>query len=526
MTEKKQKKLTKLNDYWINRAKKRIAEDIRDTEMVVELINNQYDLALSRIEKDIATLFYRYSSDNELSYTQAIELLTSDEYKEFRMDLASYMAEIDDPNILLELNTLSTKSRITRLERTFYDIQKEVDKTYIYQHKEVEDLMQHTLNNSYKKTLFNIAVGENITKKSYHMLTKKEILKEFEKPWSGKNFSQRIWNNRTKLKDALEEEIIQAAIQGTNTSEAVKRVQDKFKVSKKNATRLIRTEQSYFSSLGNLKAFKELGVEEYIYIATLDLRTSNICRDLDHEVFKREEAIIGVKFPPMHPNCRSTTAPYTGELKGTRIARDENGKNIRVDKNINYKQWHKEYVESNPNYIIEEKKWKNRHSDKRQYKKYKDVGVEVPKSFDKYQDLKYNGSERDRRLRMVDYTRRVKLKNNPELKLPNVGTATIDKNKFEKYLFAGDNEKGLNKGRLIEEKLGYNIDNYDKFEKEILSRAKYYPATLRGTTTYGQRYEQQIIFYNKNKEPVNVLVAWLENNGKTHMSTAYITEVK
>lgn len=520
------KKKTKLSEYWINRAREKIAEDIRYTEKVVELVNKQYGIALTRIEKEIATLFFRYSENNELSYTQAIELLTSEEYNDFRMDLASYMDHIEDPNIQLELNTLSIKTRITRLERSFYNIQKEIDNVYLYQHKEIEDLLQHTLVNSYKKTLFNIGVGESLSEKSYHMLTKKDILKEFEKPWSGKNFSKRLWHNRSKLKDVLEEEIIQAAIQGTNSVEAIKRIINKFDVSKKAASRLIRTEQSYFSSLGNKKAYKELNIDEYIYIATLDLKTSSICRDMDHKVFKVDEAISGVNYPPMHPNCRSTTAPYTGELNGTRIARDEKGKNIKVDKNLNYKQWHKKYVESNPNYVVEEKKWKNRYSDKKQYNNYKRAGVNVPESFDKYQDLKYNSSKRDNKLRSIDYTRRMKLKDNPSLKLPNIDNATIDKNKFEKYLFGGHNEKGLNKGRLIEEKLGYNIDNYKYFEKEILSRAKNYPAIFKGKTSYGQRYEQQIIFYNKNKEPVNILVAWLENNGKTHMTTVYITEVK
>ena len=49
---------------------------------------------------------------------------------------------------------------------------------------------------------------------------------------------------------------------------------------------------------------------------------------------------------------------------------------------------------------------------------------------------------------------------------------TIEKNKFEKYLFGGNNESGLNKGKLIEKRLGYNIDNYKEFEKEILKRLK------------------------------------------------------
>ena len=519
--------MPKKSNYWIQRALERSRADIRSADEVVKTINDAFYNCLKEIEKEISVLYYRYAEDNELDYDLANKLLTGDEYKSFRMGLEEYMDLIDSPEIQLELNTLSTRSRISHLEETFFNIQKQIDKAYIYQHEAVESLMKESLQTNYHRVIFDIGVatGETVVK-DFHKLTIGEIVKEFERPWSGKNFSERIWKNRAKLKDALEEEIVKMAISGADCTQAIESVAKKMDVSKRAAATLVHTEQAYFSSLGTLKAYNEMGVDEYIYIATLDFRTSDICRDLDHEVFSIKDAQAGVNYPPMHPRCRSTTAPYTGALEGTRTARDMFNNEVKVDKSLNYKEWHKKYVESDPKYLIEEKKWNNRHSDKKQLERYKKAGVEVPEKFDKYQDLKYNGSERDNRLRSIDYTRRMKLKNNPELKLPNVDTATIDKNKFEKYLFAGENEKGLNKGRLIEEKLGYSIDNYDKFKREILLRARDYPATFKGITPHGKRYEQQIIFYNKNKEPVNVLVAWIESDGKTHMTTAYITEVK
>ncbi len=45
------------------------------------------------------------------------------------------------------------------------------------------------------------------------------------------------------------------------------------------------------------------------------------------------------------------------------------------------------------------KRWKNRFSDKKQHKKYKEAGVDVPKNFDKYQDLKYNESKMNWRIK-------------------------------------------------------------------------------------------------------------------------------
>lgn len=386
--------MPKKSNYWIQRALERSRADIRSADEVVKTINDAFYNCLKEIEKEISVLYYRYAEDNELDYDLANKLLTGDEYKSFRMGLEEYMDLIDSPEIQLELNTLSTRSRISHLEETFFNIQKQIDKAYIYQHEAVESLMKESLQTNYHRVIFDIGVatGETVIK-DFHRLTIGEIVKEFERPWSGKNFSERIWKNRAKLKDALEEEIVKMAISGADCTQAIESVAKKMDVSKKAAATLVHTEQAYFSSLGTLKAYSEMGVDKYIYVATLDFRTSDICRDLDHEVFDIKDAQAGVNYPPMHPRCRSTTAPYTGAMEGTRTARDMFNNEVKVDKSLNYKEWHKKYVESDPKYLIEEKKWKNRHSDKKQFEKYKNLGYDGVKLFDDFQKIKYNDTK-------------------------------------------------------------------------------------------------------------------------------------
>lgn len=408
--------MPKKSNYWIQRALERSRADIKSADEVVKTINDAFYNCLKEIEKEISALYYRYAEDNELDYDLATKLLTGDEYKSFRLGLEEYMDLIDSPEIQLELNTLSTRSRISHLEETFFNIQKQIDKAYIYQHEAVESLMKESLQTNYHRVIFDIGVatGETVVK-DFHKLTIGEIMKEFERPWSGKNFSERIWKNRAKLKDALEEEIVKMAISGADCTQAIESVAKKMDVSKRAAATLVHTEQAYFSSLGTLKAYSEMGVDEYIYVATLDLRTSDVCRDLDHEVFSIKDAQAGVNYPPMHPRCRSTTAPYTGALEGTRTARDMFNNEVKVDKSLNYKEWHKKYVESDPKYLIEEKKWSNRYSDKKQYNKYKKDGVKVPKSFDKYQEMKYNNSKKWESLKAEKIDRIKALEYSPKL---------------------------------------------------------------------------------------------------------------
>lgn len=44
--------------------------------------------------------------------------------------------------------------------------------------------------------------------------------------------------------------------------------------------------------------FKDLGVEKYIIVATLDSRTSDICRNLDGQIFNMSDYKEGITAPP------------------------------------------------------------------------------------------------------------------------------------------------------------------------------------------------------------------------------------
>ena len=55
---------------------------------------------------------------------------------------------------------------------------------------------------------------------------------------------------------------------------------------------------------GKLKRWIAQGVEYYVIVATLDLRTSKICKKQDGEKYKVCEAKVNVNFPPFHPWCR------------------------------------------------------------------------------------------------------------------------------------------------------------------------------------------------------------------------------
>lgn len=81
---------------------------------------------------------------------------------------------------------------------------------------------------------------------------------------------------------------------------------------------LVRTAATHTSTVARQESFKAMGLDKYRFIATLDSKTSIQCAANDGKFFKIDEGPL----PPLHPNCRSTTAPYFGDPIGNRASID------------------------------------------------------------------------------------------------------------------------------------------------------------------------------------------------------------
>ena len=79
-------------------------------------------------------------------------------------------------------------------------------------------------------------------------------------------------------------------------------------MSKSDAQRLMRTELARVQTDAQLRSLEENGFAQYEFIA---LRSAcDICRAIDGKHFDINKARVGINVPPVHPNCRCSTAGY------------------------------------------------------------------------------------------------------------------------------------------------------------------------------------------------------------------------
>ena len=335
-------------EYWIKREQQKLNNQIKDVEALENKLKREFIKASKEIEKEIISLFIKYSEDNKLSYSEASNLLTSKDFKQWRYDLKTYMKLIEDSadeRLLLELNTLAMKSRISRLEEMQYQINKCINTVYDDVYNTTTKLLEGSIKENYYQTIYDIHKSIGVGT-SFAYVDEKMIKEILSYPWSGKNYSARIWGtNRDRLKDILETEITQMVTRGESLKTVATRVKELTNTAYEKCAALINTEHSYVMGEASAKAYEELGVEKYQFVATLDSKTSKTCQKLDRKIFKLSERQVGVNASPMHTKCRSTEIPYIeNDNLSTRFARDRNGKRIEVPSSMSYNKWYEIFI--------------------------------------------------------------------------------------------------------------------------------------------------------------------------------------
>lgn len=314
-------------DYWIKR------QTERETKAYSNIldIEKQYKLSLEQaranIEKEIRHIGTKYMRDNTLSFNEASKLLKRDEFKLWKKDLHEYMTEYKDliktkpleaQKLWLEIETLSARSRMSHLDTLRTQIDKELIKVSV----DVDEKITHELTSVYRDTYTEVVKDLGISK----VVDKEKIKAVLDKPWSGANYSQRLWGNTEKLSQVLKQEVVNGMIQGINLNVMTKRLTVRFDTAKKNdVERLLRTEVNYTLNQATLDGYKDAGVNKYEFNATLDSRTSQICASLHGEKFDVSAIAVGINYPPMHPRCRSTTIPIIDYESLVKQGRDEIG---------------------------------------------------------------------------------------------------------------------------------------------------------------------------------------------------------
>lgn len=291
----------KSKEYWTERSilkKERLLKS--DVQFMGE-VAKKYDSLMRDYSVRLGDFYGKYSQSGILTYSEAIKRLTAKEQIEF----IKYIDTLPnyDSDFRLYLKNLRSQEKISRLQQMKLENRIAATQLSLWQNAEFPDHIEKSLLKAYSLTLKELDVAD------IGVMNRKRVQQILSTNWVGVKFSDSIWQNKEKLISSLDRTLADQFLRNAPLKDAVKNIRDATGTSFSNAERLIRTESAYVVEQATAEAYTDAGIEKYQYVAVEDERTSDICSGLDGKIFLLSEAQEGVNYPPMHPNCRSTTIP-------------------------------------------------------------------------------------------------------------------------------------------------------------------------------------------------------------------------
>lgn len=290
--------------YWQRREAEALRNYVRDEKGYSRQVKEIYKNMLDACQKEIDGFFGRYARKEGITIAEAKKRVSKLDIEAYERKAKKYVKEKDfseKANEEMRLYNLTMKTN--RLEMLKANLGLEL----VSGHDELEKFMRGILRGRTEeelerqagilgKTIRNNArMAEVIPNASFHNAT----------------FSDRIWMYQELLKSDLSKLLQSGLIQGKNPRLLARELQKKFGESEYNSERLMRTELARVQTEAQKQSFERNGFKQYTFIV------NGGCCPLCEAVAKKngghyyiKDMMPGENAPPMHPNCRCSTAAY------------------------------------------------------------------------------------------------------------------------------------------------------------------------------------------------------------------------
>ena len=326
--------------YWEDRAAGRMVSYTAKAESTADTLGKAYYATARYLQGEANDVFSAFTDKFELSIAEAETMLKNAPNKSMFEQMKTALATCTDEQKKQQLETLLSSpayahriGRLNDLDSKISDMCSRLANAEIGVDTEhLGDIIQ----NAYMQTVFDVTKGADY-RAAFDLIPESRVKAILSTNWSGQMFSQRVWDNTNALADGLKHDMLVGIMAGKSEQHMADDIMNRCGVGAFEARRLVRTETTCVANMAELYGYKELDIDEYEFSACLDSRTSDLCRELDGKVFKRNSAQAGVNLPPMHPFCRSTTLPVLPSEEDLDKELAELGDEIGAD--VDFDEW-------------------------------------------------------------------------------------------------------------------------------------------------------------------------------------------
>lgn len=303
-------------NYWERRAIRQEAQAQEIGTLYLKMLHKEIDALKMKLQSEITEFYRQFAKEHKISQADANAYLNAAEQAQYSMEhYQSIMKAKGIDSIEADAAGLShrisrKKALLSRLERieeeTFSDsIRPEVRKfsAEIYGRGRLEQAKTILLME--KEPELNVL---------YDRVSLPTLNDAIQRKWTDDNLNTLIDKHLTQLKRDVENTVNEGLTLELEDAEVLSRIEKRTNVAKARLKTLVRTEQSARNSMAVQDEIKQHQAPQYQLVATIDDRTSDICREINGKIYDSKDFQVGVTAPPFHPNCRTVVQPYFGDF--------------------------------------------------------------------------------------------------------------------------------------------------------------------------------------------------------------------
>lgn len=288
-------------EYWKHREREQLKHNITEETEYRKCIGEIYDYMMDQIQREINGFYVKYAKKEGITLSEARKRVSKLDIEEYGRKAAKYVKEKDFSDVANEeMRLYNATMKINRLEMLkakiglelvdgFNELQKYFDRI----------LTKRTLDEFERQAgILGDTVGDR--EKAAHVIVNASF--------HNASFSDRIWMYQDMMKAELSKLLQVGLIQGKHPRVLARHLVKLFGVRRSDAERLMQTELARVQTEAQKRSFERNGYDRYEFIA---LETAcKVCKAINGKHFRTEDMMPGENAPPMHPNCRCSTAAY------------------------------------------------------------------------------------------------------------------------------------------------------------------------------------------------------------------------
>lgn len=284
-------------NYWEQRQQQLVSQLEKDESALKKKMSDYYDKESRKLEKEIAAYYTMYGTDNVIEYRTLMQNLSDEDKRrliERMKDFAQLYPEYAD--VLPVRESIYNLNRLEGLQHSIRMQQYEmgaIDNQALKKHLEKQAML------AANTMAEELGFGAN-----FYSMNPDIIKKLINQKWAEeKNFSERIWGNRQKLAEYLNNDFAAGIARGDSYQNLMRGLRKRFaNVSRRDMQRLIYTEGTFAINEGMITPFED-DFEEY-NLSIADANACPICKKIQRKKFNISERKAGINFPPLHAWCR------------------------------------------------------------------------------------------------------------------------------------------------------------------------------------------------------------------------------